>query len=228
MCGVLGIAIKSVDDSHFETVRNLFTQSMIRGKHATGVSYVKNSKVITIKEPIPADEFIKKYDVKEWVNEDGNLYCIGHVRYSTSDLRYNQPIATEELSIVHNGVISQEPSEQWPDLFGYKTETKNDSELILRCLENKEIPLHKFVPSSMSVCTIDKNKIITAFRNEARPLHRHFSSKKIIFASTGDILKRCKIQTFGITPMYEVFTVDIFNVTAYNRYSYNNLAEDLQ
>lgn len=228
MCGVLGIAIKEVNNEDYDLVRSLFKQSMIRGKHATGVSFVKNNKVHTIKEPISADKFIKEYDVKEWVNEDGNLYCIGHVRYSTSDLRYNQPMATEELSIVHNGVISQEPPEQWPDLFGYKTETRNDSELILRCLENNEIPLHKFVPSSMSVCTINKNKIITAFRNEARPLHRHFTSRKIIFASTGDILKRSSLQTYGITPMYEVYTVDNFNVTAYNRYHYNNLAEDLQ
>lgn len=228
MCGVLGIAIKDVDDTDLELVKSLFVQSMIRGKHATGVSYVKNNKVHTIKEPIPANDFIEKHNLYEWVNEDGNLYCIGHVRYSTSDLRYNQPMATEELSIVHNGVISQEPPEKWPDLFGYKTETRNDSELILRCLENNEIPLHKFVPSSMSVCTIDKNKIITAFRNEARPLHKHFSNRKKIFASTGDILKRSKLIEAGNAPMYEVFTVDNFDVTAYNRYSYNHLTEDLQ
>ena len=228
MCGVLAIAIKEPTEKDFELVRNLFIQSMIRGKHATGVSYVKNNKVHTIKEPVDATKFINNQDIPSWVNEDGNLYCIGHVRYSTSDLRYNQPMATEELSIVHNGVISQEPPDQWPDLFGYKTETRNDSELILRCLENNEIPLHKFVPSSMSVCTIDKNKIITAFRNEARPLHKHFSSKRIIFASTGDILKRSKLIEAGNAPMYEVFTVDNFNVTAYNRYSYNHLTEDLQ
>lgn len=228
MCGILGIAIKNVDHKDLELIKNLFKESMIRGKHATGVSYVKNNKVHTIKESIPANEFVEKYDLREWVNEDDNLYCIGHVRYSTSDLRYNQPMATEELSIVHNGVISQEPPEKWSDLFGYKTETKNDSELILRCLENNEIPLHKFAPSSMSVCTIDKNKIITAFRNEARPLHKHFSSKRKIFASTGDILKRSKLIEAGNAPMYEVFTVDNFEVTAYNRYSYKNLVEDLQ
>jgi asparagine synthetase B (glutamine-hydrolysing) len=137
-------------------------------------------------------------------------------------------MATEELSIVHNGVISQELPETWKETYAYKTETKNDSELILRCLENNEKPLKKFVPSSMSVCTIDNNKIITAFRNEARPLYRFFSSNKIIFASTEDILKRSKIQDAGKTPMYEVFTVDNFHVTAYNNYSRNHLAEDLQ
>jgi glutamine phosphoribosylpyrophosphate amidotransferase len=228
MCGVLGIAIKKPSEQEFDLVRQLFIQSMIRGKHATGVSYVKDNKVHTIKEPIPANQFIEKQNLQDWVNEDGNLYCIGHVRYSTSDLAYNQPMATEELSIAHNGVISQEPPETWKETYGYETETKNDSELILRCLENNEKPLKKFVPSSMSVCTIDNNKIITAFRNEARPLYRFFSSNKIIFASTEDILKRSKIQDAGKTPMYGVFTVDNFHVTGYNSYSRNHLAEDLQ
>jgi len=58
MCGVLGIAIKEPEENDFELVRTLFIQSMIRGKHATGVSYVKNNKVHTIKEPVDANKFI--------------------------------------------------------------------------------------------------------------------------------------------------------------------------
>ena len=176
MCGVLGIVIKKPTEQEFELVRRLFVQSMIRGKHATGVSYVKDNKVHTIKEPVNACTFINNQNIPSWVNEDGNLYCIGHVRYSTSDLAYNQPMATEELSIVHNGVISQENPEQWKGTFGYDVITKNDSELILRCLEAGEIPLHKFHPASMSVCTLDKDKIMTAFRNEARPLHYSYGA----------------------------------------------------
>lgn len=227
MCGVLGIAIKKPDEREFELVRRLFKQSMIRGKHATGVSYVKNNKVHTIKEPVDADSFIKGQDVSSWVNEDGNLYCVGHVRYSTSDLAYNQPMATEELSIVHNGVISQESPETWKETYGYETLTKNDSELILRCLESGEVPLHKFQPSSMAVCTLDKNKVITAFRNEARPLYYSYGKNGIIFASTADILKRSGLELQLSTNMYEVFIVDNFKVVTYNRYEFPSI-EDLQ
>ena len=170
---------------------------------------VKNNKVYTFKEPVDACTFINNQDISSWINEDGNLYCIGHVRYSTSDLAYNQPMATEELSIVHNGVISQEPSESWRDTFGYDTETKNDSELILRCLEKGEIPLHKFHPASMSVCTLDKDKIMTAFRNEARPLHYSYGANGIIFASTADILKRSGLDFQVTAPMYEHFIIEI-------------------
>ena len=227
MCGVLGIAIKKPSEQEFELVRRLFVQSMIRGKHATGVSYVKDGKVHTIKEPVNACTFINNQDIPSWVNEDGNLYCIGHVRYSTSDLAYNQPMATEELSIVHNGVISQENPEQWKGTFGYDVITKNDSELILRCLEKGELPLHKFHPASMSVCTLDKDKVITAFRNEARPLHYSYGANGIIFASTADILRRSGLDIQVAAPMYEHFIIDNFKVVSYNRYEFPSI-EDLQ
>ncbi len=227
MCGVLGIAIKKPSEQEFELVRRLFVQSMIRGKHATGVSYVKDGKVHTIKEPVNACTFINNQDIPSWVNEDGNLYCIGHVRYSTSDLAYNQPMATEELSIVHNRVISQEDPEQWKGTFGYDVITRNDSELILRCLENGEVPLHKFHPASMSVCTLDKNKVITAFRNEARPLYYSYGANGIIFASTGDILKRSGLSFAVKASMYENFVVDNFKVATYNKLEVIDI-EDLQ
>lgn len=227
MCGVLGIAIKNPGEKEFQLVRRLFTESMIRGKHATGVSYVKNGKVHTIKEPVDAQTFINSQDIPSWVNEDGNLYCIGHVRYSTSDLAYNQPMATEELSIVHNGVISQEDPCTWKDTFGYNAETRNDSELILRCLEAGEVPLHKFHPASMSVCTLDKDKVITAFRNEARPLHYSYAANGIIFASTQNILLRSGLTFTVDAPMYEVFIVENFKVISYNKYEFPTI-EDLQ
>lgn len=232
MCGVLGIALRDVTSEDCDLVRNLFLQSMIRGKHATGVSYVKNDKVVTIKEPVPADQFLADKDIWDWVNEDGNLYCIGHVRYSTSDLRYNQPMATDELSIVHNGVISQEPPETWEETYGYKTETANDSELILRAIETGHNPLIKFHPASMAVCKIDKDKVISAFRNEARPLYRtYIQNKGYLFASTEDIIHRSGIEgIINKMHMYEVYTVTPDrNSFKFNNMIFNhNKVEDLQ
>lgn len=214
MCGVLGIVIDDYKKKDGDLVRRLFQQSMIRGKHATGVSFVKNNKVNTIKEPVAAKQFVDKYNVDDWVNEDGNLYCIGHIRYSTSDLRYNQPMANEEIAIVHNGVISQERPEQWYNIFGYETVTHNDSELILRAIINSDVPLEKFIDSSMAVCTIDKNKKLTAFRNEARPLYYYAEPRMTIFASTADILKRAGITYCEKTEMYRIYTVEEFTFSS--------------
>jgi glutamine phosphoribosylpyrophosphate amidotransferase len=213
MCGVLGITIADFTERDYGLIRNLFVQSMIRGKHATGVSYVKNNKVHTIKEPIPADEFIGKQNLETWRNEDGNLYCIGHIRYSTSDLRYNQPFATDGLGVVHNGVISQEPPSTWRQLFGYETETANDSELVLRAMEKNENPLGVFNPASMAVCALFADKRLTAFRNHERPLYYYSDDRATIFASTKDILKRSGIPSSEKTRMFEIYNVNNFKLS---------------
>jgi glutamine phosphoribosylpyrophosphate amidotransferase len=227
MCGVLGITIENFNNEDGDLVRRLFQQSMIRGKHATGVSYIKNGRVNTIKEPIPSAEFIKKQDLNSWINEDGNLYCIGHIRYSTSDLRYNQPMESDTLSIVHNGVISQEPQERWKELFDLDTKTANDSELILRQLEKVLHPLEKFHPASMAVCTIDSNKLITAFRNEERPLYYYSDSRMTIFASTADILKRSGLTEIEKTDMYRIYMVADFTLMSIG-ISVSDKIKDLQ
>lgn len=213
MCGVLGITIADFNERDYGTIRSLFQQSMIRGKHATGVSYVKGGKVHTIKEPIPADEFIQKQNLETWRNEDGNLYCIGHIRYSTSDLRYNQPFATDELGIVHNGVISQEPPSSWVEKYGYETETANDSELILRAMEKNENPLAVFNPASMAVCVIHSDKRLTAYRNNERPLYYYSDERVTIFASTKDILSRSGFPTWIKTRMFEIYNVNNFKLS---------------
>ena len=171
MCGVIGVWLErsTVSRDSLENIRlveNVFQQSMIRGKHATGVSYIKNGEIHTIKEGIPCDQFLERYPISSMVNEDGGIYLIGHIRYSTSDLRYNQPFSNGNQSIVHNGVISQEDMSQWK----YDTETANDSELILKSFEANRHPLNDFSPASMAVCSITKDKTLSAFRNEARPL----------------------------------------------------------
>jgi len=204
MCGVIGVHLSNPTDADLFMVRNIFIQSMIRGKHATGVTYFDGEKLITKKEPIPAKKFMEKHHPEDWVYDhdfvDGRkeLCFIGHIRYSTSDLRYNQPFQSDKLAIAHNGVISQEPVETWE----FPTETANDSELILRCFENEIHPLVKYVDRSMAVTCIqilnreEVNKpfpFLSGFRNHERPLYRAKRENGVIFASTKDILNRSGI-----------------------------------
>jgi asparagine synthetase B (glutamine-hydrolysing) len=119
---------------------------------------------------------------------------------------------SDTLSIVHNGVISQEPQERWKELFDLETKTANDSELILRQMEKVLHPLEKFHPASMAVCTIDSNKLITAFRNEERPLYYYSDSRMTIFASTADILKRSGLTEIEKTDMYRLYMVADFTL----------------
>jgi len=186
MCGVIGVSLKNVIQEDIDLVRNVFFESMIRGKHATGLSYVKNGEVHTVKESKPAVWFLQDKDLWDYVNEDGNLYLIGHIRYSTSDLRYNQPFSNGSLSIAHNGVISQEDPSTWK----YECETANDSEMILRSLEAGNEPLTDFHPASMAVVTVSADKTLTAFRNGERPLYMSVRDNGVVFTSTADIALR--------------------------------------
>ena len=47
MCSVIGALIQNPTAKDFETIRNIFLESKIRGMHATGLSYIKDNKIVT-------------------------------------------------------------------------------------------------------------------------------------------------------------------------------------
>lgn len=203
MCGVIGVSLGKVTDEDLDLVRRVFKESVIRGKHATGLTYLSEGRLTTRKSGVPVEEFFNKFDLEQCVNEDGGLYLLGHIRYSTSDLRHHQPFTNEEISIVHNGVISQEPKEQWI----YDTQTSNDSELVLHSLAVGKHPLDTFHPASMAVCTVSADKELTGFRNEARPLWLTKLEKGVIFTSTRDIAERAGLAKIGTTEKAKMYTI---------------------
>ena len=196
MCAVIGVLIKNPSIKDFELIKSIIFESKIRGLHATGISFLPHwsNKVETIKEAISADIFIEKYlgsdKLPQFINADGNLYMVGHCRYSTSDLEFNQPIANDNLSVVHNGVITQELPHLWQELYGYSCETKNDTELLLHTIENNNSPLRDWVNSSMAVCLLTKQKELKVFRNGKRPLYLTELPNGFLITSTKDIVKR--------------------------------------
>lgn len=191
MCAVVGAIIQDPRQEDFDMLLRVFLESKIRGMHATGISYVKNKQIVTEKMPVPADEFPFKF--AEYVNEDGNLYLVGHCRYSTSDLEYNQPIANENLSVVHNGVITQELPEKWKELYGYDCETKNDTELILHTTEDCISPLLRWKDSSLAVVELHVDKVLRFYRNGKRPLYLTSIPNGCIITSTSDVPKRAEV-----------------------------------
>jgi glutamine phosphoribosylpyrophosphate amidotransferase len=192
MCAVIGSILIRPTGEDFAMLKRVFLESKIRGMHATGVSYVKNGTVHIHKEAKAADEF--NFDFEEYLNEDGNLYLIGHCRYSTSDLEYNQPIGNGVLSVAHNGVITQELPEHWKELYGYDCETKNDSELLLHTIQENVSPLRRWKDASISVCVLSREKTLKLFRNGKRPQYLTSLPNGVIITSTADIPKRAGLE----------------------------------
>jgi len=164
--------------------------------HATGISYTQDGVVKTIKEAIPAHEFVDRHmqDMTSFIDTNGRLALIGHCRYSTSDLEFNQPIANSEVSIVHNGVITQELPENWKGLYGYDCETRNDTELLLHTIKDDKSPLEVWSNSSLAVIELYSNQTIRFYRNGKRPMYLTNS----IITSTKDVINRAGIKEDSI------------------------------
>ena len=194
MCAVIGTSLTNPSIEDLDMVRNLFLESRIRGLHATGLSYVKQGKVVTLREAVSAKHFSALPRLEEFINEDGNLYLIGHCRYSTSDLNYNQPIQiSDDLAIAHNGVVTQELPENWESMYGYKTQGKNDSELLNLTIQDSLDPLFVWKDSSLSVIELHADKRVKYYRNGKRPLYGTDTPNGYIITSTRDIAKRAGI-----------------------------------
>lgn len=190
MCGIIGLVSKNKKIG-LPIFRELLLQSQIRGKHSTGYSFLYKEELKTITKPLSAENFLNTYDIN-WSH-----YMIGHVRYSTSHIKHNQPIMNKEegIAITHNGIISQTPPERWEEKYGYSDfVTKNDSELLLKCLVEQNNPFKKFPNSSMA-CGILREDTMYCFRNNTRPLWLFIGDGFAGFASTRDIIERTMMKT---------------------------------
>ena len=190
MCAIIGFESDNVTKQDLQVLKRAMLASRIRGKHASGVAWVDGDKIKWEKQPWPMDRFLKEFDLNKIVNV-GKVRMIAHARYSTSDLEYNQPIVSEdgEMAIVHNGVVTQEPPENWEKLFGYKCRTKNDSELLLQAIIHGDALRDKFPSASIAMLTMTRDWL-KPLRNSKRPLWKARVGAGTIYASTCDILMR--------------------------------------
>lgn len=193
MCGIIGFYSKKTSPEDLETLRTVLIESRIRGKHASGIAWFDGKKIQCEKKPVPIDELVEGFDLNKVV-VDGAVSLIAHARYSTSNLLFNQPIVDSQMAIVHNGVVTQADPSTWESTYGYKWETENDSELLLRAILAGDNPQDKFPAASISAITLDKQGDMVIYRNGKRPMWGGKTAGGCIIASTKDILLRAGIE----------------------------------
>lgn len=140
MCGIFGVTVEGeFNERHDKLVRALFLESQIRGRHATGVTWTSGfvPEMTTIKHPVPAEEFVKSNMYNSSVPfGEFNVRMLGHCRYSTSgdwdDNENNQPLMSQEIALVHNGLVSMGTKEEFEAQYSIKANSYNDSEVILQ------------------------------------------------------------------------------------------------
>jgi glutamine phosphoribosylpyrophosphate amidotransferase len=192
MCGVIGAYLESPTEQQIEILKRLFVESQVRGKHASGYSILQNNRIFTQVAPVPAEDFVQSH-FAEIQPGDYTLQLIGHCRYSTSDLRYNQPLHIfDDLALAHNGVVDQRPAAYWVD-HGYELATSNDSELLYQARYANREPLKEYPEASMAVAEL-KPEGLRWYRNGKRPLYHVRVSGGVFICSTADIAYRAGLK----------------------------------
>lgn len=222
MCGIVAVKQKRGHPFPLHAFISLMEEASIRGVHATGVSYFLDDRVRTFKTPKPMSlKNLPSSVLKELSSCDG---AIGHVRYSTSDLQFNQPFQIGELALVHNGVVSQADPSKWEELFGVSCATRNDSEILLHVAASK--PYHPVTLENTSqACALLEQDSISFWRNAQRPLYYVETDEYLAAASTKDIIKRALGKSSIRT---EPFTVYRFDGQFLATQPYPIIEEDLQ
>lgn len=209
MCGIIGYENHNVTNADLEILQQVMLESRIRGKHASGIAWYDGKKIHSKTKPVAIDELLNGLDLRKTIYNTHEISIIAHARYSTSDIQYNQPLVGTKIAIAHNGVISQASSENWKDLFGYKCKTKNDSELLLRAIENNDEPTKKFPGASIAVTILDSQGHVRAYRNTYRPLWEGTIGQGKIFASTFDILHKSGVKNIKKLDPIDNITIEL-------------------
>lgn len=199
MCGILGFKGTSTP-KNVALVSKLILQSQIRGKHATGVSYLLKGGIKTLIKPSSALSFLMEHQEEleaDLLSQD-MIHLIGHTRYSTSGLEHNQPIYDEQLSIAMNGVVTQADAQHWGQLYGFKPRTTNDTEIVHKFLLQGSQPLSELGTASMAVVGLWSSGKMFAFRNARRPAWMSGNNDCIFVASTKDVISRAT----GLEPKF--------------------------
>lgn len=201
MCGIIGMCGSKVSKKDIEVLKKIMIESRIRGKHASGIAWWTGKSIESVVKPEPIDELVEEFDFNRLLH-NGQVSMIAHARYSTSDIAFNQPLVGSTVAIAHNGVITQSHPRLWAKLYNYECKTKNDSELLLRCIENGDNPYKVFEGSSIAALVLNNGKI-EPLRNGERPLWTGKTGEIVVWASTYDILNRAgvtaiqKIEPYG-------------------------------
>ena len=181
MCG---IGMFASDEKHsIKLLQPMLNELGTRGLHSTGIVWNDGNLLHGKIENVPYYDF-ELPDVKAYS-------AIIHTRYSTSNIEYPQPIMIHDVphpcAWALNGVITQEPFENWKQKFLYDGDNKNDAALIIH---EGGYALEQFHNSSMAVVGLSGG-LPEFFRNGQRPLYYVEEDGLLLVGSTKRSVKAC-------------------------------------
>lgn len=195
MCAIIGFVCPEPNKQAIGTLKKLFIESRIRGKHAYGYAAIQDGEVVEQKSNAlkPLLEGIKTPTM-----------MIGHCRYSTSgdykDHKNNQPLRRGEEWLVFNGVIDMRTKPEMELAHQMSLNSENDGEIMLQT-EDRLAFLRSGITFSGLVL---KSSRLAFFRNDDRPAYKATRYGATFIGSTADILRRCLLDPLPLDP-FEVY-----------------------
>ncbi len=156
MCGIFGISRSNLKSNNFDDIlkdiKIYVDNSQKRGSDTFGLSFKLENEIVLFKSNEKPTDSIKKKNYKEFLNKflksriNKNLIMIGQTRLVTNGSKFsysnNQPLETEKIVGVHNGIfanLEEENSEKTKNYESY--DVKSDSllfyENISKYLDNQ-------------------------------------------------------------------------------------------
>ena len=147
MCGIFGFysidkSITSLENTK-KLVERLFLLSETRGRDAAGIALQTSKEARVLKKYLTASEFIKTSEyARVYAESDFNnssfVKVLGHARLATNGMTFlelnNQPVVSDELVGVHNGIITND-EELWKKHTDLKRNLEVDTEFMLKLFE---------------------------------------------------------------------------------------------
>jgi len=192
MCGVVGYYPMLSSDLNVNQNKKafelLFRESTVRGLHAFGIV-----QELDIFRTFNIEEVVEKFDPE--------TPALAHARYCTSGdwriLENNQPLESEGIVLVFNGVINMGTKKEIEDGhnlgFGGGLKVDNDGMIFLECIRDRIMPeefLYETDGSFAGLWAWPEDDTFYAGRNSRRPLWWVKWNEATWIASTRDIFLR--------------------------------------
>jgi asparagine synthetase B (glutamine-hydrolysing) len=129
MCGIFGgFSQQNGASVNYGSIQNLIKHSKERGRDSSGFVNIDSSSYAIYKADYSIDKLFK------YVNKVETSFVFGHSRLITNGLSDNQPVTSDNVVLIHNGIVVNGDA-LWPSL-KYQKQKTIDSEVLLAIAED--------------------------------------------------------------------------------------------